>query len=162
MKEYDQTTTMDSDDRFPSIIRSLQPIVIDLAPESCSAEVFHSLKAWTRVCSSSSLDAFRLNRDTYLKSPNASPLLGKGSRWIYSFVREELDLPFLSNLTLQQNVEGPSSQPTESSDGAVGIDYRESERPSLTTGGQMTKIYKAIRDGRLQRSFLQSGCLDSA
>jgi hypothetical protein len=46
IKRLDQTTTVDSDQRFASTIGSLQPVILDF-PFSPSSEIIPALKTWT-------------------------------------------------------------------------------------------------------------------
>lgn len=89
----DQTTSMDMAPRFTHIFRSLQPVVLDVAnplPETVS-----SLRLWTARCSERAIQSFGESRDEYFRCPDATPLLGIGSRRIYRHIRDELSIPFL-------------------------------------------------------------------
>ena len=158
-KQLDQTTTLDSTQRFITIFRSIQPIILDFAS---STDTVSAVKSWTKLCSNSALEIYNRNRDSYHTSPDASPLLGTASRRIYKFVREELKVPFLRTSMLRDQGSGKSS-----SNGActrIDIDTRvnaaDEAMPSLTTGKLITTIYEAIRSGELYGPVME--CLAEA
>lgn len=98
-KGIDQTSGMDSKNRFAFIIASLQHRILEVAPSSLGVLV--ALKAWTERCSILALEDYILNRDSYILTPDATPFLGLGSRHIYCFVRERLRMPFMQEKTIR-------------------------------------------------------------
>ncbi|KAI9878487.1 MAG: hypothetical protein M1830_000773, partial [Pleopsidium flavum] len=104
--KLDETTTLDSSQRFSTIFRSLQPIVLDF---TSSPETVSAVKKWTEQCSNSALRMFIWNRDSYHACPDATPLLGTASRRMYRFVREELHVPFLRTSMLRNRDSKESS-----------------------------------------------------
>lgn len=96
---FDQTTVMDSGKRFPFIINSLQPRIIEVAPNS--SETLVALKEWTKNCSKLALQDYLLTREAYIGAPNAAPYLGLASRHLYNFVRNKLRVPFMQEDTLR-------------------------------------------------------------
>ena len=160
-KQLDQTTTLDSTERFPTIFRSLQPIILDSAASSSTAT---TIRKWTNHCASSALEIYIQNRDAYHAAPDASPLLGTASRRMYKFLRKELDIPFLRTSMLRsQNAAASSTVDVKSS--ALGGDSQfngagEEAMASLTTGGWITRIYQSIRAGGLYSPVME--CLAEA
>lgn len=96
---FDQTTVMDSGKRFPFIINSLQPRIIEVAPNSL--ETLVALKEWTKNCSKLALQDYLLTREAYIGAPDAVPYLGLASRHLYSFVRNKLRVPFMQEDTIR-------------------------------------------------------------
>lgn len=96
---FDQTTVMDSGKRFPFIINSLQPRIIEVAPNS--SETLVALKEWTKNCSKLALQDYLLTREAYTDAPNAAPYLGLASRLLYTFVRKKLRVPFMQEDTIR-------------------------------------------------------------
>ena len=150
-KQLDQTTTMDSAERFTTIFESLQSTIVGLASPFCS-EMVSALREWTKQCSASALEIFLHNRDSYSASPDASLLLGTASFRMYNFVRKELGVPFLrtsiirdgdclGNDSLNQNDQ--STMVDDSNANADGA------KCGLTTGELITIIYQSIRTGAL-------------
>jgi len=154
-KECDQTTTMDSAARFVSIFKSLQPIIMDFAPLSSSGSILDAIKQWSREGLSSALIVFRDNRDNYHASPDAAPLLGKGSRHMYNFVRKELDVPFLRTSMLRQSGSDELRDVVDSRMQSGRQPVNGEVRSNITTGGLITRIYEAIRTGRLQQPVIE-------
>lgn len=135
--ECDHTTTMDSTQRFASIFRSLQPILIDHIGPLGLSESLAAIREWADAGSVSSAETYCTSRDSYLKSPDAAPLLGRGSRSLYLYVRQDLGVPFLRTSML-------------------GLEDPGSDTPNTTLGALITRIYEAIRAGKLQQPMLQS------
>lgn len=96
---FDQTTVMDSGKRFPFIINSLQPRIIEVAPNS--SETLVALKEWTKNCSKLALQDYLLTREAYIDAPDAAPYLGLASRLLYTFVRKKLRVPFMQEDTIR-------------------------------------------------------------
>lgn len=157
--QLDQTTNLDSAQRFATVFRSLQPIVLDFA--SSPGTVF-AVKQWTEQCSHSALEIFIRNRDSYHACPNASPLLGTASSRMYKFVREELHVPFLrtSMLRDRDSRESLSSGNNTCLNGHSKLHGADQAIPGLTTGGLITTIYEAIRAGALYIPVME--CLAEA
>lgn len=111
-KGFDQTTVMDSGKRFPFIIYSLQPKIIEVAPNS--SETLVALKEWTQNCSQLALQVYILTREAYIQAPNAAPYVGLASRHLYNFVRNKLRVPFMQEDTIRT----PESEFAEESNGS--------------------------------------------
>lgn len=137
-KCLDQTTCMDSGKRFHFIIRSLQPVIIQAAPDS--PETLIALKAWSKRCSALALEEFITNRDRYISLPDATPFLGFASRHMYRFVRERLSVPFLQESTLGIPALGS---------GETGITNESTQHGTPTVGSLMTAVYQSMRSGAL-------------
>ncbi len=144
--QLDQTTTLDSNQRFATIFRSLQPIILDF---TSSPETLPAVKKWTAQCSTSALEIFLHNRDDYHAQPDASPLLGSASRRMYKFVREELRVPFLRTSMLRTQNSSARGSNDPSQDRGTGLDGAASDTSGLTVGELITKIYQSIRAGAL-------------
>jgi phenylalanine ammonia-lyase len=97
-KALEQTTSMDSVERFSYIFRSLQPHVLD-AVRTGSTTVTQ-LKEWSARCATKAFEAFENSREEYANRPDARPLLGAASRRMYSYIRFELAIPFLRKRNL--------------------------------------------------------------
>ncbi|KAI4162635.1 MAG: hypothetical protein LQ342_003681 [Letrouitia transgressa] len=145
--QLNQTTTVDSTERFAAIFRSLLPTIIDFAPPESSPRILEAMQKWTEAATSAA-SAFCNNRDAYHASPDASPHLGKVSRQMYKFVREDLNVPFLRSSQLRHkhdtSVNGITSKHQNGD-----LEGSREEQSGLTTGELATTIYEAIREGRL-------------
>lgn len=141
-ERFDQTTSMDSKDRFSFVIASLQHEILAAMPSSLEALV--ALKAWTERCSVLALDDYILNRDEYIMNPNAAPFLGPGSRHIYHFLRERLRVPFLQ----EQTIETPEPESAEEKSNRNDND-QEKVFDTPTVGSLMTSVYQSMRTGTL-------------
>lgn len=143
-KFLDQTTCMDSEKRFLSIVSSLQPTILQAAPTSL--ETLIALKTWSENCYALALEQFIANRDHYTNHPDATPFLGSASRRMYRFVREQLSIPFLRETTIR------TPEPELVDAKAIGGDAqnRGSEtRETPTVGSLMTAVYQSMRSGEL-------------
>ncbi|KAL9032454.1 MAG: hypothetical protein Q9214_007963 [Letrouitia sp. 1 TL-2023] len=144
--QLNQTTTVDSAERFATIFRSLLPTIIDFVPPE-SSTILKAMQKWTEAATSAA-SAFRDNRDAYHASSDASPFLGKVSRRMYQFVRENLNVPFLRSSQLRHE-HGASLNGIASKHQNSDLEGSGKEQSGLTTGELVTTIYEAIRDGRL-------------
>ncbi|MCJ1265171.1 hypothetical protein MMC22_005046 [Lobaria immixta] len=152
-KGIDQTSGMDSKNRFAFIIASLQPRILEVA--SSSLGVLVALKAWTERCSFLALEDYTLNRDSYILAPDATPFLGLGSRHIYCFVRERLRVPFMQEKTIRTPEPEAAEEKTDGS--------RNSQREAVdtpTVGSLMTTVYESMRTGALYVAVMK--CLQEA
>jgi len=144
IKRLDQTTTVDSDQRFASTIGSLQPVILDF-PFSPSSEIIPALKTWTARCAALTLETYNANRDHYSAHPDATPFLGPASHRMYRFVRERLSVPFLGPKSLRS----PDPEPTSSGAEHVQPAGVSTAAGNETVGSLMTTIYSSVRSGAL-------------
>lgn len=146
-KRLDQLTSLDSAKRFCSAIESLQPLV--LRSVTVSGETLHALQLWTDRCSASALELFSMNRDAYIRYPDATPYLGSASSKMYRLLREKLDVPFIGNDTIStpdiQSGEFDWGNPEAEQDGGRGT----------TMGGLVGKVHDAIRTGALYPAVME-------
>ena len=147
-KQLDKTTTMDSDNRFSSIIESLKPIA--LRHTSKSAETLDALEQWATLCSEQALETYKSNRSQYMKHPDASPWLGSASCRLYNFVRKRLGIPFFG----EEILAGLQPETNDMVNGAVngemnghGLPHPHHDAP--TVGYFVTLIFDSLRSGAL-------------
>ena len=137
-REYRKTTAVDSIERFPLIIQSLQPIIISHACPYSKKDTLLTLKAiqqWAERCSSVSLQSYRSARQLYGANPDASGSLATSTRKIYKYVRETLEIPFQISL--------------DDEDGGLKFSKRLGSLEMLTIGAQLSKINSAIQNGAI-------------
>ena len=146
-KGIDQTTGMDSKYRFPFIIASLQPKILEIMPFSIGTLV--ALKAWTNRCSFLALEDFTYNRDAYVLMPDATPFIGSASRHIYRFVRERLRVPFMQ----EQTIRTPDPEEIEKTGGGCNDQRKATDTP--TVGSLMTAVYESMRAGVLYVAVME-------
>ena len=144
--KLDLTTTLDSSERFPAILRDLEPVVFDFV--SPREGTIPAVKQWSQECASSALRIFIDNRDSYHTSPDASTILGNASGRMYRFVREELGVPFLRTQMLKQGAFQGDFTTNSLQAGGCDLDG-SSVGDDMTTGSLITRIYQAIRSGTL-------------
>ena len=156
-KQLDQTTTMDSAQRFTTIFESLQSTIVGLASPFCS-EIVSALRKWKKQCSASALEIFLRNRDTYSACPDASLLLSTASVRMYKFVRKELGIPFLRTSIIRDG-DGLGSDPLNEKDQSTMVDESngnaDGAKCELTTGELITIIYQSIRTGALYSPVIE-------
>ncbi|KAL9003101.1 MAG: hypothetical protein Q9188_004006 [Gyalolechia gomerana] len=142
-KLMDQTTTLDPIQRFPFITQSLQPIVLSFA--SARAETVTHLRHWTEQCTKTASETFQQNRESYALHPDATGVVGVASRRMYTFVREELGVPFLRSTKAAAAEEGMI-------DGPAATRASHSTMPEhMTVGSYVTIIYNSVRDGSVYK-----------
>ncbi|KAI4234724.1 MAG: hypothetical protein LQ349_003614 [Xanthoria aureola] len=154
---FEQTTRMDADGRFRTIMESLQPIIIrHIKGGQCSGTFLLDLKDWTDTCASTCLQAFETSTDDYSMHPDAKPHLGIASQRIYVFVRETLQVPFLR----ATHIRTPNSEAVDGSVEPNGEEYHGSNPCSNTVGSYISTIYEALRSGELYGPAME--CLRDA
>ncbi|MCJ1315430.1 hypothetical protein MMC15_000749 [Xylographa vitiligo] len=151
--QLDITTTLDSTQRFSTIFKALQPIVLDFASSSSSNTVV-TVKKWSAICSSQAQEIFIRNREAYHSQPDASGILGTAASRLYKFVRDELQVPFLRTTMLWGPDPGTTPPPQGTLFQLEDIDQQQL-RPGMTTGSLITTIYNSIRDGSLYTPVLE-------
>ncbi|KAL8937539.1 MAG: hypothetical protein Q9216_004381 [Gyalolechia sp. 2 TL-2023] len=181
LKLLDQTTTLDPTQRFPFIVQSLQPIVLSAA--SARAETVTALRSWTEHCTKTASETFSRNREIYASHPDATGVVGVASRRIYTFIRQELGVPFIRSTkamptdtngdgvaveTVNVNGHTASTSTSASTPTSTTPSTKQSSKPSnavvpenMTVGSYITIIYIAIRDGSLYEPAVL-GCLAEA
>lgn len=157
-KELDNTTKIDSVQRIPRVIQTLQLKIMAALSSSRNegSQVMSALNDWTRRCSALTLDTFHTSRDDYSASPDARELLGPASYRMYEFVRNELKVPFLRT----RYPEPPASNGVAISSHEQ-LDSEEYDvNATETTGSLITAIYTSIRNGSLYVPVME--CLREA
>lgn len=135
-RELNKTTTMDSAERFPRVIGSMQTTILAHALHSSKddASLLPALRQWTERCSALALQSFRTSRDAYAANPDPIGFLGSASNRMYKFVRRELGVPFQTAYSKASNPDATWMDPSSN---------------SATIGSLVTKIHTAIRSGAL-------------
>ena len=136
-RAYYDSTAIDSYDRFPQILQTLQPTIISHACASSTSEIggLSTLHAWTNRCADDALYHYRSTRIAYAKDPNASDILGSASKRMYQYVRFELGIPFQISM--------PREVPNELQD-CFGPGEKD-----ITIGTWIGKIHGALQNGAL-------------
>ena len=135
-REVNKTTTMDSAERFPRVITSMQTTILAHAFHSSKddSRLLPAMRQWTNTCSATALQTFRTNREIYSANPDPTEFLGSASRRMYDFVRRELGVPFQTVYSKTWNPDATWMDPSSN---------------SASVGSFVTKIYTAIRSGAL-------------
>lgn len=136
----DTTASMDASERFGVVAKSLRPIVLDNPAFNQDPKLVSRLATFTDALSVSMHDAWCANRDAYLVHGDATPVLGKASRAIYTFIRQTLRVPLLST----RNLMTPTLDEMES-----GLGVNGTQAP--TVGSFTGAVYRALRDGSLMK-----------
>ena len=151
-----ETGGIDSSARFEIVAKTLWPAILHHSPKT--AETLTRLSTWTTRFSSIAASLFNSNRTTYLLNPDATPYLGPASARMYTFVRQNLKVPFLQELTIStpkaETWESDSKPVFQSgSDDNDGIQMPMHESVNQTTspsiGSYVTTVYEAMRSGEL-------------
>ncbi|KAH3941968.1 hypothetical protein HBH98_095660 [Parastagonospora nodorum] len=140
LKAFDTTTSLDADERFQVIAKSLRLILIDDTGFSSTSNVVEKTVDFTKELAASLRTAWCSHRDAYLVHGDASPVLGQASKAMYRFVRQTLKIPLLATKQLKT----PSSEELVSGSG-----FRGEQAP--TVGSYTGIVYRALRDGALAK-----------
>lgn len=144
------TTGKDSSERFDVVAISVQHLVVkalQVAPNQGKyTNDLDALGQWTRRLAGLCKMVFLKNREEYLARPDATEHLGMASKKMYGFVRNSIAVPMHKGLVDHPGFEGGFS--------GVGADKR------VTTGTQISRIYKALREERMTGIVME--CLAEA
>lgn len=140
------STTQDPTTRFTSVTSSLQLLVLPRMNEDCSLPLLPLLTDWTKQLSKLLQEIYDSTRTAYLEKGNASHLLGDGTRLMYLFVRQTLEIPFLHENLLHAQC------PEEHGN----IYPQECTASHLAIGDYITKLHRAIRQGLLNLPVMEA------
>ena len=125
-----QTTNLDSSTRFTAVASAVQSSLTSFLynetislPESFNA--LQAIKSWTTNAAATLYTIFTENRNNYFANGTATPFLGNASRKMYTYVREELGVPFHKGL-VDRPVKGSALK---------------------TVGGNISVVVEALRGG---------------
>ncbi|RAK73623.1 phenylalanine ammonia-lyase [Aspergillus fijiensis CBS 313.89] len=146
MYHWSRSSTLDLADRCTSTATSTAGTLLDLLPSpdagaGAGETEGPSLRAWKRTLACTLRESYETVRATRFTQtttslPTPNYLCG-ASRRLYAFVREELGVPLHR---------GFADHPT--------VDRTQSAG-KLTIGSQVSKVYMALREGRLRRVLLE-------
>ncbi|KAI1138394.1 phenylalanine and histidine ammonia-lyase [Hypoxylon sp. FL0543] len=137
---FDTTTSMDAEERFITIVKSLRPVLLDYAVLDKAADFMTQLERFTDAASLSMGDAWCSHRDAYLVHGDATAVLGTASKAVYTFVRNSLKVPFMAT----GNLSTPRTDEIRSGNGVHGTQ-------APTVGSYTGAVYRALRDGTLAK-----------
>ena len=142
--QLDRFTTLDSNERFDQAVKPCQASILESAPDADPSELVNSIRTFAGCCPQLLCEVYTQNREFYFERGDPRPLLGPASKRMYTFIREYLGVPFLTDKDLQP-------PPPESG---------QSARATPTIGSLITKIYTSIRNGQLYIPTME--CLEEA
>ncbi|TVY67542.1 Phenylalanine aminomutase (L-beta-phenylalanine forming) [Lachnellula suecica] len=134
LKSFDITVSLDADDRFIVIAKSLRGTFLDnFSPNDPSIFPLASMNKFIDALADSMKKQWCCDRDAYLVHADARPYLGKASKALYTFVRKDLGVPFLSTRELRTpKVDGTDARP-------------------YTVGSYNGIVYRAIKNGTMAK-----------
>ncbi len=142
---WGSTGKLDLAVRCEALVRSCVPIVVAHLARGSVTQV----SMWRDEAAAATLAVWEKTSTSFIAKPHTAELLGQGSRVLYRFVREELDVPFHRGF-----VEHPTIH-NATLDG----------RPKRTIGGWVSVIHDALKSGALTSALMpmvQDGLLESA
>ncbi|KAF1978046.1 phenylalanine ammonia-lyase [Bimuria novae-zelandiae CBS 107.79] len=143
-RSFDDTTSMDHQQRFKSITSTLKSRLVDETSLRGVADPLGHIEAFGDSLAQHLEDAWYKHRDAYIQHGTALPLIGCGSRPMYVFIQERLRIPFL----VSDCIRTPS------------MDHRNSGSRKAPTMGTFTSLlftsllYRGIRDGTILEVML--------
>ncbi|KAI5841624.1 phenylalanine ammonia-lyase [Tricharina praecox] len=139
-KRFDETMREDSRARFNDIFYTATSVVMEALsennprPSSDPTAVFSSISLWRQNLTHKALALYKEHREEFVaKDMPAAQSLGR-TRILYEFVRKDLNVPMHR---------GQDDLPLKHGE------QHEREAQVLTTGAMITRIYEALRDGRM-------------
>jgi phenylalanine ammonia-lyase len=140
---WSATASLDARQRCEKVAKSTIEPVMACICHSCPihdpTDFVWTITTWRQDLQQSILDSFLAHRDQFFARPPTMSYLGRGTKALYRFVREELGVPFYRGL--DENL-------------AFGDEI--AGRPKKTIGSWISIIYEALRDGRLCGEILES------
>ncbi|KAF2791429.1 phenylalanine ammonia-lyase [Melanomma pulvis-pyrius CBS 109.77] len=146
-----QLSTQNSRDRFTTSISATSSYLLPLLTSTS----LPALQIWSLEATSLSLKLFHANKDIYYASPDATPFLGAASKRMYTFVRQELGIPFIRN----DSISTPKGEMVDGEE-EYGFGGGEKKRQGMTIGDVITEVYRAQRSGALYSVVVE--CLKEA
>jgi phenylalanine ammonia-lyase len=140
------TTGRDSPERFTIVARSTQYLLVMALQSSPRAGDLLLVTEWIDKLAETCKHVFCRNREEYLAAPDAGEFLGMASMKMYRFMRKKLCIPMHKGLVDHPTFGGVSNGP--------GKEKR------VTTGTQISRVYKALREGRMTAVVMN--CLNDA
>lgn len=138
---------LDSSERFEAVTNAIQAGVLREIT-NCSAAnpglVITATQAWSEGLIKAATKSYTSSRKAYIAAPDATPLLGLASRKIYTYVRQNIGVPFLDEALyreMESEVAPGDSEAKTSSDG----------RPLRfgSMGAMISAVYNSMRNGSL-------------
>ncbi|KAI0809816.1 phenylalanine and histidine ammonia-lyase [Xylaria sp. FL0064] len=144
----ESTASMGPLERFDFVAKSLRPSILDNSTFARDPKLVSSLESFTTALSISLRDVWCTNRDVYLAHGDATHVLGKASKAVYSFLRHTLKVPMLSTMRIMT----PTAEDVETQVGLHSIQ-------APTVGSYTGAVARALRDGTVVEAVL--GLLES-
>ncbi|KAI0901035.1 phenylalanine and histidine ammonia-lyase [Annulohypoxylon nitens] len=137
---FDTTTSMDAEERFIAIAKSLRPVLLDHTLLDKAEDFVTHLEGFINAVSVSMKDSWCSHRDAYLVHGDATTVLGTASKAVYTFVRHSLKVPLMET----RNLSTPTTDEILSGCGVHGTQ-------APTVGSYTSAVYRALRDGTLAK-----------
>jgi phenylalanine ammonia-lyase len=138
-RRLDQTMVMDAEKRLANAVDLLLPAILKSQP--ASLEILEAANKFAAECSTKAFETFSTTRELYRQRPDATPVLGRASRKIYSFIRHKLRVPFYGERDVMTPMPEATGQKQHSGT------YLGDMPP--TPGSYLTTVYHAIKTGAL-------------
>lgn len=134
-KSLDQTVTMDSEERFITIAKSMRVPILDHIGSAAGPSTWIEMESLVGKLSHLLHESWTINREAYMAHGDAKSVLGAASKLMYQYVRETLGIPFLYTARIVTPVSEELAQ--------------EEVKEAPTLGVYTSILYRAIRRGGL-------------
>jgi phenylalanine ammonia-lyase len=134
-EQLNRTMHLDSRARFESAMDYLQTRLLRELPTT--QQSLEAVQQWNDDCVNEASATYQTVRARYLANPDATPILGKASRRMYTYVRRTLEVPLFGSEYLGK---------AEWDDGTSQFNNRYKYR---SMGAMITAVYEAMRNGAL-------------
>lgn len=135
-ESWKATTAFDLEQRCQTLAESTLPTLMKYRKEHNLTLTVETMESFQQHMFELSKSTFTTMREQFFKKQTTASFLGRASKSLYVFVREELQVPMHQGL-----VEHPGRNHGEKING----------RPRKTIGSWISIIYAAIRDGRISK-----------
>jgi phenylalanine ammonia-lyase len=145
VSEFARLSSMDLVPRFKAVMATLRASITDEILDASkdahlpTADVHHEVKQWAQDTANEAHDVFRQLLNAQSPSHTAS-LLGVGSRRVYRYIREDLQVPL---------IQGEKSA-------TFTMPVFKGAKPGVTLGTYTSRVYHALRQGLLLRPVMES------
>lgn len=156
-KTWYETSRDDANERCEKVVKAtVEPMAVYLHRFGLALPCQRWKNALHRVL----LDNYRGHRADFMQRPNTVNYLGKGTRTLYRFVRENLGVPFyrglVENPLSDRNLQEEFGEEDWHGYRAFSPEPAENGRPKKNIGSWISIIFEAVRDGSLCGEVLAS------
>lgn len=152
---WDELSHMDTPDRSAAVAKYFLSEIVDHLASICPQLTVSELATFAKQVCNTLVEKFETARRV-TGTDRCGGMLGRGSRLVYEFVRDELDIPLNRGVADHAPLMRDAARhPDGIFRDSAATDDAVSWRDSKILGTMAGKIYEAIRDGRLNDRIMK-------